>query len=251
VAGALPGGSSSGSATAVALGAATIGLATDTAGSVRVPAAYQRLWGLRPTHGAVPVDGVVPLAPDFDTVGLLTRSADLLHRAAGVLLDGGTDPCPATVLRWRDVEPELPALDEWREAFRVHQAIQAWQAHGRWLRDHPGAVAADVAMRFHDASMITSARDDDARAVLRTARDRLDALLDDAVLELPAAAGPPPPIWSTADQRLAQRTTTMRLTCVAGITGRPSVVRPDGMCLVGPRHTDLALIDTAMAWPGS
>ncbi len=80
--GALPGGSSSGAASAVAAGHADIGLATDTAGSIRVPASYQGLWGLRTTHGLVPRQGVLPLAQSFDTVGWLTRDGDTLQRVA-------------------------------------------------------------------------------------------------------------------------------------------------------------------------
>ncbi|ALJ22196.1 AtzH-like domain-containing protein [Microbacterium sp. No. 7] len=82
LAGALPGGSSSGPATAVATGQAEIGLATDTAGSVRVPASYQGLWGLRTTHGLVPRQGMLPLAQSFDTVGWLTRDGDTMQRVA-------------------------------------------------------------------------------------------------------------------------------------------------------------------------
>lgn len=82
VPGALPGGSSNGPATAVAAGHAEIGLATDTAGSVRVPASYQGLWGLRTTHGLVPRQGMLPLAQTFDTVGWITRDGGTLHRVA-------------------------------------------------------------------------------------------------------------------------------------------------------------------------
>ncbi|MFT3797808.1 AtzH-like domain-containing protein [Microbacterium sp.] len=82
LAGALPGGSSSGPASAVATGQAEIGLATDTAGSVRVPASYQGLWGLRTTHGLVPRQGLLPLAQSFDTVGWLARDGDTLQRVA-------------------------------------------------------------------------------------------------------------------------------------------------------------------------
>ncbi len=82
VPGALPGGSSSGPASAVATGQAEVGLATDTAGSIRVPASYQGLWGLRTTHGLVPRQGLVPLAQSFDTVGWLTRDAATLQRIA-------------------------------------------------------------------------------------------------------------------------------------------------------------------------
>ncbi len=80
VVGALPGGSSSGPASAVALGHADIGLATDTAGSIRVPASYQGLWGLRTTHDLVPRQGMLPLAQSFDTIGWLTRDGETLER---------------------------------------------------------------------------------------------------------------------------------------------------------------------------
>ncbi|MGB4778516.1 AtzH-like domain-containing protein [Microbacterium sp.] len=82
LAGALPGGSSSGPATAVSTGQAEVGLATDTAGSVRVPASYQGLWGLRTTHGLVPRQGMLPLAQSFDTVGWLTRDGATMQRVA-------------------------------------------------------------------------------------------------------------------------------------------------------------------------
>jgi amidase len=85
----VPGGSSSGSASAVACGLADFALGTDTGGSVRVPASNCGIWGLRPSHGFVSVAGVVPFAPTFDTVGILARSADVLQRAAEVLLAGG------------------------------------------------------------------------------------------------------------------------------------------------------------------
>ncbi|WP_285726033.1 AtzH-like domain-containing protein [Psychromicrobium xiongbiense] len=78
--GALPGGSSSGPASAVATGQAEVALATDTAGSIRVPASYQGLWGLRTTHGLVPRQGLLPLAQSFDTIGWLTRDGQTLQR---------------------------------------------------------------------------------------------------------------------------------------------------------------------------
>ncbi|RXZ67348.1 AtzH-like domain-containing protein, partial [Agromyces albus] len=87
VPGAISGGSSSGPAAAVAMGHATIGLATDTAGSIRIPASYQGLWGLRTTHGAVSTEGVLPLAPSFDTVGWLTRDGETLVAAARASVD--------------------------------------------------------------------------------------------------------------------------------------------------------------------
>jgi amidase len=90
-----PGGSSSGPAAAAAGGLCDLGLNTDTLGSIRIPASYCELYGFRPTHSAIPTTGVMPLAPSFDTVGLLARDAALLRTAALLLLGGGEDRRPA------------------------------------------------------------------------------------------------------------------------------------------------------------
>src|SRR5262245_28847013 len=95
--GRLPGGSSSGSAVAVAAGLADLGLGTDTGGSVRVPASFCGLYGWRPSYGRVPLDGVVRFAPSYDTVGLVTRDADRLRLGAQCLL--GTPGQPASRCR--------------------------------------------------------------------------------------------------------------------------------------------------------
>src|SRR5918998_4368405 len=104
----VPGGSSSGSASAVACGLVDFALGTDTGGSVRIPASNCGLFGLRPSHGVVSVAGVNPFAPTFDTVGILASSAAVLARAASVLLGQGEAP--------RDEPSTIHLL---REAFSV------------------------------------------------------------------------------------------------------------------------------------
>ncbi len=282
VVGAIPGGSSSGPASAVATGQASIGLGTDTGGSIRVPASYQGLWGLRTTHGSVPVDGLLALAPSFDTVGWLTRSPATLRAAAAVSLRA-----PAVEVEPRFVvapalsgliEPELrpafhaglellPAgsievvelgdLDELFETFRTVQASEAWATHGEWIREHPGALGDDIAQRFAWAAAVTPDREAEARVAWSHARLRLEEVLGDRVLVLPAASSVAPS--ATADAATIERTraATLRLTCIAGLTGRPALSAPllavpvagqltpapVGMCFVGPRGSDLALID--------
>ena len=286
VPGGLPGGSSSGSAVAVSLGAASIGLATDTGGSVRVPASYQGLWGWRSTHGAVAREGLLPLAPDFDTIGVLTREPRLLGDAAAVLLDepaAGLPPDgPAGATSGFVRAAALPALEDgvadafegWcgnrladagritlpdlraaAEAFRVHQAHQAWRQHGSWVSAHPGALRGAAGERFAAASGVTEADDRAASGTLAAVRAELDDLLGDAVLVLPSAAGPAPRLWASAAAVDAHRQATFRLTCIAGITGRPAVSAPLlqlpggplGVCLVGPRGSDRTLIALAAA----
>src|SRR6516225_12387728 len=89
----VPGGSSSGSASAVACGLVDFALGTDTGGSMRVPASNCGIWGMRPSHGFISVAGVLPFAPTFDTVGLFAQSVEVLTRAATVLL--ACAPAPA------------------------------------------------------------------------------------------------------------------------------------------------------------
>jgi len=252
VPGALPGGSSSGPATAVALGAASIGLGTDTAGSIRIPASYQGLWGLRTTHGSVPVDGMVGLAPEFDTVGLLARTPELLRCAAAALAPGSAFALSGEVVDLDDLG--LTDLAGYAEAFRVHQAFQAWSVHGAWIADHPGAVVGSAGERFAAASRITSTEDARARDLLDRARSTIDGLLGGAVLRLPAAAGPAPRVWTSPRGVEQARRATLELTCIAGITGRPALVTPGrstpagpvGQCLIGPPDSEPALIAWAM-----
>ncbi len=258
VPGALPGGSTSGPATAVALGAASIGLGTDTAGSIRVPASYQGLWGLRTTHGAVPREGMLPLAPDFDTVGLLTRTADLLARAASALLGAHTPadlPLDLTgQVKITEIADELGDLAAVSAAFSVHQGWQAWQAHGAWLEAHPGSVLGAPAERFAWAAGVTEEQDRRAQNVLHAAREHWDSLLGDDVLVLPSAGSAAPRVWADPSTVQAAREATLQLTCIAGVTGRPAVSAPlgtdsdgapIGTCFVGPRGSDLQLVHRA------
>ena len=278
VPGGLPGGSSSGPASAVALGQATIGLATDTAGSIRVPASYQGLWGLRTTHGAVPADGLLPLAPSFDAIGWLTRDAELLARVAEAVLGpgarvagrlavapallGGLDaPVRAAfdaVLEGTEVDAvDLGDIEAAYEAFRTVQGFEAWQTHGPWLDAHPGAVVGGVADRFAWASGIGAADADAARRRLAERRAALRALLEERTLVLPTAASVALP--ADADDADIDRTRaqTLRLTCFASLAGVPAVSAPLatvdgaplGISLLGRPRSDAALVRLAEELP--
>ena len=293
VPGAVSGGSTSGPATAVALGQASIALGTDTGGSLRVPASYQGLWGIRTTHGAVDRAGLLPLAPSFDTVGWLTRDVDTVIRAARTSLPAvdrrAIDPeyvvDPAlvasaspevrvafttavdeAVASGRVARPEPVDLGDVArlfELFRVRQAFEAWQSDGAWITDHPGELAADVAARFAVGASISPATAEEARVALDGERRRLESLLAGRVLLLPSTSSAAPAIGATAAEVDAVRSATLGLTCVAGVLGAPAVSAPVlevplawagerrapvGLCLVGPRGSDLALLGLAATW---
>ncbi|BBY16852.1 allophanate hydrolase [Mycolicibacterium litorale] len=124
----ISGGSSSGSAVAVALGIVDVGIGTDTAGSGRVPAALQGIVGIKPTYGVVPTDGVVPACRSYDCVTVFARDLDTADAAMGVL--AGADettaarPFPPGAPLGAPAEPrvavprELPGLNPaWQNAF--------------------------------------------------------------------------------------------------------------------------------------
>ncbi len=270
----ISGGSSSGSASAVSLGHATVGLGTDTGGSIRVPAAYQGLWGIRTTHGLVPTDGLLPLAPSFDTVGWLARSPELLARVAEVLLPegpGGSDELvvvpglldraepdvAAAVTGWLEGratttdEHDLAQLPDWLTAFQTLQAWEAWQQHGPWLENRMDTLGADVRSRFETGSHVSEAQADQARGVVAAARSEIRDLVGDRVLVLPSASSVAPRTGPGLAERLQEvRTATMQLTCLAGLGGLPAVSvpvqtedgLPAGVCLVAAPCRDRELL---------
>jgi Asp-tRNA(Asn)/Glu-tRNA(Gln) amidotransferase A subunit family amidase len=269
----VPGGSSSGPASAVSLGQATIGLGSDTGGSVRVPASYQGLYGIRTTHGAISCRGMLELSPSFDTVGWLARDADTLAAVGDVLLpraDRAGSPelvlVPTLVdLAWPDVaaavrafarnagatEEERPVEpDEWVTAFTTLQGWEAWRQRGGWLRGRLDSLGPGVRGRFEAASRISD--DAAARARERAAgfADAIRHLVADQVLVLPSAASVPPLLDG---DHVSLRRPTMQLTCIAGLAGLPAVSvplatadgLPCGVSLVAAAGRDRDLLELA------
>jgi len=277
---AIPGGSSNGPASAVALGFADIGLGTDTGGSIRVPASYQGLWGLRTTHGLVSRDGLLPLAPSFDTVGWLTRTGSVLRRVAGVCLPAAPPVAPSILVvedllaqaepataaafeaclagldipvrRTRLAEHGLPHPSALYETFRLVQAGEAWEAHGAWIEAHPGALGPTIAARFAAARDVDPAARAEAVARLPRERAAIRTLVGDAVLALPTTPGPAPSLRAGAEALDHARAATLAMTSLAGLGGLPAlsapaltVDAPVGLCLAGAPGTDRALVSLA------
>ena len=283
--GRIPGGSSSGSAAAVAAGIVDVALGTDTGGSIRVPSSYCGIFGLRPTWGRVPVDGLLPLARTYDTAGPLARDpyqlaaavralfgADirLARRVAGLVLADDAwalaDPEAAAALRVAVERSGLPTthvdlaggsggLPTWLRAFRAIQGSEAWAFHGGWISSSAPTLGPGVAERFEAGSRVTPAEVEAAYAVRRAVTDRLAAVLDGGrlVLAIPSTCGPAPAPRQAVDGRADLRERTLRMTCIAGHAGAPVVSvplgqvdgLPVGLSLVGAVGHDEQVLDLA------
>ena len=282
----IPGGSSSGSASATAGGLVDFALGTDTGGSVRLPASNCGIFGFRPTHGSVPNDHVVPLAPSFDTVGWFARDADILERVGHVLLDNGTtDERPPRLLVAMDAlvlvsdkaHPEVDAAigtiakelgpahevnlyggqeEEWMNSFRLLQGAEVWQSHGGWIRGNQPVFGPEIHERFEWAASIDSELLPQAQETRARVIRHLDELLgQDGVLCIPSSPSIALLKNSRGEELEQFRSHALALLCAAGLAGLPQVSLPLashdgcplGVSLVGPRGADFRLLILAKA----
>ncbi|MDQ8015709.1 MAG: amidase [Bordetella sp.] len=281
----ITGGSSSGSASAVSSGLCDFALGTDTGGSVRAPANHCGLYGLRPTHGRVSLQGALDLSPSLDTCGWFARDLLTFTQVADVLLAPDATPLPAAVrlLRptdlWALAEPAAaqalrPALARAEAAlgpatpvtvalesfeamywhFRHVQAREAWLTDGPLIERFAPPLGPGVAERFAWSREVTDAQVAAGRAFRARFRDHLGALLGaDGVLVMPTMPDIAP-LRSESEAALEDyRNRAIRLLCLAGLSGFPQLSMPLatregaplGLSLLGPAGTDRSLIALA------
>jgi amidase len=240
--GRIPGGSSCGSASAVAGGLVDLALGSDTGGSIRVPASYCGIYGLRPSHGRVPLGGVMPLAPSFDTVGWFARDAGPLSRLlrADDAFALAAPEAERALAPWVErLEARLGAaapvvlgepgggLAAWMLRFRVLQAREIWAVHGAWIEETRPSFGPEIAERFAWARSVPDADAEAAKPERVTFARRLDELLGaDGVICLPAAPGAAPLATTLAEALVEHRGRALSLTCVAGLARLPQVSLP-------------------------
>lgn len=283
----VPGGSSSGSASAVAGDLADFALGSDTGGSVRGPASLCGLIGLRPTHGRIDIGGTMPLAPSLDTVGWFARSPEIYERVGRVLLgedEGGpalrkmivAEDAFALLYGAAEQEALRPALDQvaghlesactravaddglpaWADVFRAIQGYEAWQAHGAWIEGRKPELTAAVRGRFEAASKVTAEAYRDAGVKRVGIRQAVGEILGaDGVIVLPSL--PTTALKVDADEAEFEtfRGQALQMLCIAGLSGFPQVSlplahvdrHPIGLSLLAPPGRDRALIALARA----
>lgn len=261
--GRIPGGSSSGSASAVAGGLVDCALGTDCGGSVRLPASYCGILGIRPSHGRVSLEGVAPFTWSFDVVGWFARDPDVFAAVGGVLLDdpstgSGELPQPPRRLLFptdafgvvdvevadalapavelateiigsrKDIIVSEEGLMEWFQTFRVIQAWEIWSNHREWIQESSPQFGPGIRERMEWASRVT----DEQVQAARTRRDaivqRVMGLFEDGdVLCLPTSPRVAPLVDTPQDELEDRiRAQAMMLLCIAGLAGLPQVSLP-------------------------
>ena len=275
------GGSSSGSASAVAGKLTDFALGTDCGGSVRCPASFSAIYGIRPTHGRIDDTGVAPLAVSFDVVGWFARDPSLLETIGKVLLEGPSNKIAPTAaifasdafarlsslerevsevaaanlieglcLETKQLEIATEGLDRWSAAFRHLQALEIWANHAKWVTKNDPQFGPGVRERFEYASRLNRDEEREHQPVRDAAREIMAKLFDDgrALIVMPTAPVSPKRTASAAEVE-DFRSRVMGLTSAAGLTGCPQITLPlateagpIGISILGPQGSDESLL---------
>ena len=281
----IPGGSSSGSAVSVAGKLVDFAIGSDTGGSVRTPASFCGIYGMRPTHGRISLENARPLATSFDTLGWFARDPEILFKVGKSILKEEFKPNTQAIevvapkqaweivpdglrrlalkrvqeifVRNNLVNKDLPSLNlkAWANTFSIIQANEIWQEHGAWASRHFENLGPGIKDRFLFASKIDPSIATQALDERIKIRNLLNSILDNKFLLIPTVADIAPLLNSTKNKLEDFRQKSFQLLCIAGLGGLPQISLPVvsspegalGISLVGPKDSDLELLSFAKA----
>ena len=259
----VPGGSSSGSAAAVAAGLVDFAIGSDTGGSVRAPASFCGIYGIRTSHGRISLEHARPLAKSFDSLGWFAKDPNILLKVGEILLGENASsilkkpkyyllkeafqlvPEPIAASLKKSILTLFPkeavgeisiapeTLAQWAETFRIVQASEIWKEHGEWAEQHLAEFGPGIKERFEIAKSLDSEVIVSARAEKNRIEKYLKALLKnlsdehtEAILILPSTGCAAPLLTSTAGELEQVRKQLFQLLCIAGLGGLPQVSLP-------------------------
>ncbi|MGB6910362.1 MAG: amidase [Methyloceanibacter sp.] len=282
----VTGGSSCGSAAAVAASLCDFALGSDTGGSIRVPASFCGLYGLRPTHGRIGMAGATPMAPSYDTVGFLAREAELFRGVGRAILDGNgvtatlqrvvvaqdmfdraessigeelwpvLDQIAAALPTQERLDVAGEAFDAWRNAFRAIQGFELQSTLMPFALAHAEGLSPAIRERFGIAASVTPEDARRGREIRALAAKRLHDLARPGTLIVMPTTPTLPPGRDIPDgaSTVEFRAMTLGSTCPAGHAGLPQISIPAGIAagcpvglsFIGWKDGDEALLDLAV-----
>ena len=277
----VPGGSSSGAAASVGFDLVDFALGSDTGGSIRVPASFCSLFGIRPTHGRVSTNGMTALAPSLDTLGWLTKKPELLSKVGKILLRNykkesdkinkvflldnlfklSTEEISLNIKIWskkleNDFDLDITSLStiDFQRTIMDFQIIQGWEAKNgivKFIKKNNLKLRKNIQERINFADSITESEYKKANKNRYEFKQRINSILEDGCV----AIFPTTPMPALNKGKINQELSIFRkkihnFTCVSGLTGRPQISlpinlkhpQPFGVSILGGLNKDEQLI---------